>query len=208
MVVTALQAIASRRVSPNDSAVVSVTQIHAGDTWNVLPQDVVLRGTARAFNRETRDRVESDIERIVVGMDGSPGARAALTWALDFASPEAVVVVVGLVIAVVAMSGNDDKPSSTDPETPSTAGTGTPTAPPAGATLLEPFSGYADVSAVQSKIDEREQVQPQRDLRERFIRVALSVSALAIIETLDVVEYISPRIISSAVFASPRAFTF
>ena len=36
-------------------------------------------------------------------------------------------------------------------------------------------------AALVVKIDEREQVQPQRDLRERFIRVALSVSALAII---------------------------
>ena len=38
---------------------------------------------------------EADVERIVVGMDGSPGARAALAWALDFASDDAVVDVVG-----------------------------------------------------------------------------------------------------------------
>lgn len=39
---------------------------------------------------------EADIERIVVGMDGSPGARAALAWALDFASDDAAVSVVGV----------------------------------------------------------------------------------------------------------------
>lgn len=38
---------------------------------------------------------DADVERIVVGMDGSPGARAALAWALDFAASDAVVTVVG-----------------------------------------------------------------------------------------------------------------
>src|SRR5882762_6036506 len=36
-IVTALQSIVSRNVSPLDSAVVSVTQIHGGDAWNVIP---------------------------------------------------------------------------------------------------------------------------------------------------------------------------
>src|SRR6185437_1484386 len=45
----ALQTIASRNTSPLDSVVVSVTQIHGGDTWNVIPDQVVLRGTARTF---------------------------------------------------------------------------------------------------------------------------------------------------------------
>ena len=30
---------------------VSVTQVHGGDTWNVIPQEVVLRGTVRTFER-------------------------------------------------------------------------------------------------------------------------------------------------------------
>jgi hippurate hydrolase len=43
--VQALQTIPSRTVSPVDAAVVSVTQFHAGDTWNVIPAEAVLRGT-------------------------------------------------------------------------------------------------------------------------------------------------------------------
>ena len=43
----ALQTIASRNIDPLDGAVVSVTQIHGGDTWNVIPDEVVLRGTTR-----------------------------------------------------------------------------------------------------------------------------------------------------------------
>src|SRR5262249_53988646 len=47
--VTALQSIAARAVDPLDAAVVSVTQIHGGDTWNVIPDSVMLRGTTRSF---------------------------------------------------------------------------------------------------------------------------------------------------------------
>ena len=67
-IVTALQTIASRGVDPQDSVVVSVTQIHGGDTWNVIPEDVVLRGTARAFRPEIQDFAEASIRRIANGV--------------------------------------------------------------------------------------------------------------------------------------------
>jgi amidohydrolase len=63
-IVTAMQTIASRRVDPIESVVVSVTQFHAGDTWNVIPNQVVLRGTVRCFKDEIRDFVEAEIEHI------------------------------------------------------------------------------------------------------------------------------------------------
>ncbi|MGE0748705.1 MAG: M20 aminoacylase family protein, partial [Rhodospirillales bacterium] len=76
-IVTALQTIASRVVDPMDTVVVSVTQIHAGDTWNVIPEDVVIRGTARAFKPEVQAQVEANIRRIVAG------TAAALNVAAD-----------------------------------------------------------------------------------------------------------------------------
>jgi metal-dependent amidase/aminoacylase/carboxypeptidase family protein len=48
--VNGLQTIASRNTHPLESAVVSVTQIHGGDTWNVIPETVMLRGTTRSFS--------------------------------------------------------------------------------------------------------------------------------------------------------------
>ena len=48
-IATALQTIVSRNVRPIDTAVVSVTQIHAGDAYNVIPENAVIRGTARCF---------------------------------------------------------------------------------------------------------------------------------------------------------------
>ena len=48
-ITTALQTVVSRNVRPLDTAVLSVTQIHAGDAYNVIPEQAFIRGTARAF---------------------------------------------------------------------------------------------------------------------------------------------------------------
>ena len=79
-IVGALQTIASRRSDPLDSVVVSVTQFHAGDTWNVIPQSAVIRGTARSFRKETQDRIEADIKRMAEGICAAQGASAAVTY--------------------------------------------------------------------------------------------------------------------------------
>ncbi len=73
-IVGAVQTIVSRRADPLDSVVVSITQFHAGDTWNVIPQQAVLRGTARCFTAELRDRIESEIEKIAKGLCAAHGA--------------------------------------------------------------------------------------------------------------------------------------
>ena len=62
--VAALQSITSRTVSPFDAAVVTVTQIHSGDTWNVIPEEAVLRGTTRAFKEELQEHMEAEIRRL------------------------------------------------------------------------------------------------------------------------------------------------
>lgn len=62
--VAALQTVVSRHIDAQDAAVVSVTQIHAGDTWNVLPERAVLRGTTRAFRPVVQDALEAAIRRL------------------------------------------------------------------------------------------------------------------------------------------------
>ena len=47
---------------------VSVTQVHAGDTWNVIPNEVVLRGTVRSFKPEVQDTIEQRLRAIVAGV--------------------------------------------------------------------------------------------------------------------------------------------
>lgn len=62
--ITALQTIVSRNVDPADPVVVSITQIHAGNTWNAVPETVLLRGTCRFFNSATGQGVEDRIKQI------------------------------------------------------------------------------------------------------------------------------------------------
>ncbi len=79
-IVGALQTIVSRRADPIDSAVVSVTQFHAGDTWNVIPYQAVLRGTARCFKPEVRDLIEAEIQKIAEGICAAHGATMAFRY--------------------------------------------------------------------------------------------------------------------------------
>jgi amidohydrolase len=79
-VVTGLQTIASRNLHPLESVVVSVTQIHGGDTWNVIPETVVLRGTTRSFSPEVRDQIEPPIRRIAEGVCRACGAEMELQY--------------------------------------------------------------------------------------------------------------------------------
>ena len=66
-IVNNLQTIVSRNLNPTDSLVVSVTQIHSGDTWNVLPQHAVIRGTVRALSTEDQYLAEERIKHISIG---------------------------------------------------------------------------------------------------------------------------------------------
>jgi amidohydrolase/hippurate hydrolase len=78
--VNALQTIVSRRVAATDSAVVSVTQIHGGDTWNVVPESVMLRGTARTLDAAIQDKLEAAMGQICAGMAQTHGAEVALRY--------------------------------------------------------------------------------------------------------------------------------
>jgi hippurate hydrolase len=66
--INALQTIVARNLHPQDAGVVSVTQVHGGDTWNVIPEQVVLRGTVRSFRREVQDLIESRIRGLAAGV--------------------------------------------------------------------------------------------------------------------------------------------
>jgi metal-dependent amidase/aminoacylase/carboxypeptidase family protein len=54
----------SRTVNPLDQLLVSVTQFHAGDTWNVIPPSAMLRGTVRTFRKEVQDLAEDGMRRL------------------------------------------------------------------------------------------------------------------------------------------------
>ena len=73
-ITTALQTIVSRSASPIDTVVVSVTQIHSGDAYNVIPHTARLGGTVRAFRRKTMQLVEERMTAIAEGIGAGFGA--------------------------------------------------------------------------------------------------------------------------------------
>lgn len=75
--ILSLQSIVSRKTSPLDSAVLSITQVSGGDTYNIIPETVQLKGTVRALNENVRRCVKAQLmERVhtlpqVHGVHGS-----------------------------------------------------------------------------------------------------------------------------------------
>jgi amidohydrolase len=64
-VVTAAQSVVSRRVNPFDSAVLSITRVAAGNTWNVTPEAAELEGTVRAMTEAVRSDIRRRLESLV-----------------------------------------------------------------------------------------------------------------------------------------------
>jgi amidohydrolase len=75
-VVTALQTLVSREVSPLQSAVVTVGSIHGGEAFNVIPDEVTLLGTIRTYDHELRRSMPERIRRVASGIAEGLGCRA------------------------------------------------------------------------------------------------------------------------------------
>src|SRR5437763_10433362 len=70
----AMQTIVSRNIDPRYPTVVSVTQIHAGSAYNVIPESARLAGTVRTFRDEVRELVRGRIRALASGIAASFGA--------------------------------------------------------------------------------------------------------------------------------------
>jgi len=77
---TALQSIVSRNINPVEAAVVSVTQIHAGDAHNVIPSSCVIRGTTRWFDDEIGKRLECRITDLSKAVAAAFGCEAQIRY--------------------------------------------------------------------------------------------------------------------------------
>lgn len=79
-VVEGLQSITARNIDAAVPAVVSIGQISGGQFYNVIPDEVVLKGTARAFDDATRRLLSERIEQIAGGICTAMGA----TYSYEF----------------------------------------------------------------------------------------------------------------------------
>ena len=79
-IVTGWQTLVSRQTDPLESAVISVTRIHGGSTCNVIPDEVELSGTVRAFSEAVQDQLESGMHRMADGIASAHGVTAELDY--------------------------------------------------------------------------------------------------------------------------------
>jgi amidohydrolase len=78
--VNAFQGIVSRNADPLESLVISVTQFHAGDAQNVIPQSAELGGTVRTLNSEMRDFAEMRMKEVAAGVASAYGAEIDIRY--------------------------------------------------------------------------------------------------------------------------------
>ena len=79
-IVNMLQSIVARNVNPLHSAVLSVTSIHAGEAFNVIPQTATLLGTVRTLTEETRDLMEEKLKHVVTTTAAALGVVARVKY--------------------------------------------------------------------------------------------------------------------------------
>jgi hippurate hydrolase len=75
-IVLALQAMVTRRIDVFDPAVVTIAQIVAGTTNNIIPESVFLFGTIRSVSEETRVEVRAGVKRVAEGIAAAHDATA------------------------------------------------------------------------------------------------------------------------------------
>ena len=67
--ITSLQSIVSRNISAFDSAVVTIGEVSAGNTWNVIPDDAYVQGTVRTFDTAIQSKIEQRMQDIATGLE-------------------------------------------------------------------------------------------------------------------------------------------
>jgi len=100
-IVTMLQTIVSREIAPKDPAVFTVGQFTSGTTFNVIPDEALLKGTVRAFDAEVRASMPERLRRIAGGLAEALRVEIAVDYRWSYpptvnaAEPNAVVRAVG-----------------------------------------------------------------------------------------------------------------
>ncbi|MCI8938076.1 MAG: amidohydrolase [Lachnospiraceae bacterium] len=79
-IVQGFQTIVSRNVNAFHPALVSVTRLEAGNTWNVIPEAAVLEGTVRTMDRQDRVLVEKRIRELAENIARAYGAQVKTEW--------------------------------------------------------------------------------------------------------------------------------
>ena len=79
-VVTALQTVVARNTDPLDAAVLSVTTIHGGEAFNVIPPEVTLTGTIRSLTTAGLRALQERIRTVAAGVAAGHGCTAQISF--------------------------------------------------------------------------------------------------------------------------------
>lgn len=82
-IINTAQTIVSRGISPFEQAVVSITHIEAGSTWNVIPPEAMLEGTIRTFSVGRITEIAERLGRICRGVEETCGLTVDYKWSLN-----------------------------------------------------------------------------------------------------------------------------
>lgn len=79
-VVTAVQSLVSRNCPPSETLVISITEFHGGDAFNVIPDSVRLNGTVRYFQPDIGELAKQRLPQMIDGICQAHGVRAEFTY--------------------------------------------------------------------------------------------------------------------------------
>lgn len=87
-IITALQRIISREISPTDNGLISVTRIHGGFNQNIIPDEVEMEGTVRSTDPEVRETIARRIREVAEGIAKAFNATCEVTY--DYKYPPVI----------------------------------------------------------------------------------------------------------------------
>ena len=82
--ITNIQSIVSRRISPLKSGVISVTQMNSGDTTNVIPDYAILKGTVRSFDMDVRQSMQDMLTEMVKALPPLYGVTGEMDYHIRY----------------------------------------------------------------------------------------------------------------------------
>ena len=82
--ITNIQSIISRRISPLKSGVISVTQMNSGDTTNVIPDYAILKGTVRSFDMDVRQSMQDMLTEMVTTLPPLYGVTGEMDYHIRY----------------------------------------------------------------------------------------------------------------------------
>lgn len=82
--ITNIQSIVSRRISPLKSGVISVTQMNSGDTTNVIPDYAILKGTVRSFDMDVRQSMQDMLTKMVATLPPLYGVTGEMDYHIRY----------------------------------------------------------------------------------------------------------------------------